>query len=147
MSRGLALKVAGIHHLTLRSQDPDAARRFYENVVGLEFREIPVSSETTAIWRGAPARGVLLVTQAGNTSVIIAPPLEGTAADDRFSEYRIGLDHLAFAVEDRAELDSLVERLRSAGVETEGVERDPLLGKPYVAFRDPDNVQCEAFVT
>jgi catechol 2,3-dioxygenase-like lactoylglutathione lyase family enzyme len=140
------MRVAGIHHITLRSQDPDTARRFYEEVVGLEFREIPVSGETTAIWKGAPDQGVLLVTQAGNTSVIILPPLEGTAEDDRFSEYRIGLDHLAFAVEDRAELDSLVERLRSAGVETQGVETDGVLGKPYVAFRDPDNVQCEAYL-
>jgi catechol 2,3-dioxygenase-like lactoylglutathione lyase family enzyme len=141
------MRVAGIHHITLRSQDPDVARRFYEEVVGLEFTEIPVSREFTAIWKGAPAQGVLLVTQAGNTSVVIQPPLEGTAEDDRFSEYRIGLDHLAFAVEDRAELDSLVERLRSAGVETQGVEMDGVLGKPYVAFRDPDNLQCEAFLT
>ena len=141
------MRVAGIDHITLRSQDPDAARRFYEQVVGLKFKEIPVSRETTAIWKGAPDQGVLLVTQVGKTSVIIAPPLEGTAEDDRFSEYRIGLDHLAFAVEDRAELDSLVERLRSAGVETQGVETDALVGKPYVAFRDPDNVQCEAFMT
>jgi catechol 2,3-dioxygenase-like lactoylglutathione lyase family enzyme len=141
------MRVAGIHHITLRSQDPDVARRFYEEVVGLEFIEIPVSREYTAIWKGAPDQGVLLVTQAGNTSVIILPPLEGTAEDDRFSEYRIGLDHLAFAIEDRAELDSLVERLRSAGVETQGVETDGVLGKPYVAFRDPDNVQCEAFLT
>jgi glyoxylase I family protein len=141
------MKVAGIHHLTLRSQDPETARRFYEKVVGLEFREVPVSRETTAIWKGGPAQGVLLVTRAGNTSVIIAPPLEGTAADDRFSEDRIGLDHLAFAVEDRAELDSLVGRLRSAGVATQGVETDAVLGNAYVAFRDPDNVQCEAFLT
>jgi catechol 2,3-dioxygenase-like lactoylglutathione lyase family enzyme len=141
------MKVAGIHHITLRSQNPDAARRFYEEVVGLKFMEIPVSREYTAIWKGAPAGGVLLGSQAGSSFVIIAPPLEGTAEDDRFSEYRIGLDHLAFAVDDRAELDSLVERLRSAGVETAGVETDVVLGKPYVAFRDPDNVQCEAYMT
>jgi catechol 2,3-dioxygenase-like lactoylglutathione lyase family enzyme len=74
------------------------------------------------------------------------PPLEGTAGDDRFSEYRIGLDHLAFAIGDRADLDSLVERLEAAGVETQGVETDVVLGKEYVAFRDPDNVQCEAYL-
>jgi catechol 2,3-dioxygenase-like lactoylglutathione lyase family enzyme len=73
----------------------------------------------------------------------VAPPLEGTAEDDRFSEYRVGLDHLAFAVEDRAELDSLVERLQAAGVDTKGVETDVVLGGEYVAFRNPDNVQLE----
>jgi catechol 2,3-dioxygenase-like lactoylglutathione lyase family enzyme len=138
---------AGIHHVTLRSQDPEAARRFYQEVIGLGFMEIPVSGETTSIWKGAPVDGVLLAAQVGTTFLVIAPPLEGTARDDRFSEYRIGLDHLAFAVEDRAGLDSLVERLAAAGVETAGVETDPALGKEYVAFRDPDNVQWEAYMT
>jgi glyoxylase I family protein len=141
------MKVAGIHHITLRSRDPDVARRFYQEVIGLEFMEIPVSGEVTSIWEGAPAEGVLLATQAGETFFVIAPPLEGTPADDRFSEYRIGVDHLAFAVGERAELDTLVERLASAGVETRGVETDPVLGKEYVAFRDPDNVQWEAYLT
>lgn len=140
------MKVAGIHHITLRSQNPVAAQRFYEQVIGLGFMEIPVSDEITSIWKGAPAEGVLLATQAGSTFLVIAPPLEGTAEDDRFSEYRIGMDHLAFAVEDRAELDAIVERLRAAGVETKGVETDVVLGKEYVAFRDPDNVQCEAYM-
>ena len=140
------MKVTGIHHITLRSQNPVAARRFYEEVIGLEFMEIPVSGEVTSIWKGAPAEGVLLATQAGSTFLVIAPPLEGTAEGDRFSEYRIGLDHLGFAVEDRAELDSLVERLRAASVATEGVETDVVLGKEYVAFRDPDNVQWEAYM-
>jgi len=141
------MKVRGIHHVTLRSQDPEVARRFYQEVVGLEFMEIPVSSEVTSIWKGAPAEGVLLATQVGETFFLIEPPLEGTPGDDRFSEYRIGLDHLALAVDDRAELDSLVERLTAAGVETKGVETDPVLGKEYVAFRDPDNVQWEAYMT
>jgi glyoxylase I family protein len=141
------MKVAGIHHITLRSRDPDVARRFYQEVVGLEFMEIPVSGEVTSIWKGAPAEGVLLASQAGETFFLIVPPLEGTPGDDRFSEYRIGLDHLALAVEDRAELDSLVGRLATAGVETKGVETDSVLGKEYVAFRDPDNVQWEAYMT
>jgi catechol 2,3-dioxygenase-like lactoylglutathione lyase family enzyme len=141
------MKVSGIHHITLRTKDPETTRSFFEEVVGLKFMEIPVSREYTAIWKGTPDGGVLLGSQAGNSFLIIAPPLEGTAEDDRFSEYRIGLDHLAFAVEDRDELDSLVERLRAAGVKTEGVETDVVLGKPYVAFRDPDNVQCEAYMT
>ncbi len=140
------MKVAGIHHITLRSEDPQRARRFYEDVVGLQFMEIPVSGEVTSIWKGAPEDGVMLATQAGSTFLVILPPLEGTSEGDRFSEYRIGLDHLGFSVEDRAELDSFVERLRAAGVETQGVESDPVLGKEYVAFRDPDNVQWEAYM-
>ncbi len=140
------MKLSGIHHVTLRSQDPAAARRFFEEVTGLQFMEIPVSGDVTSNWKGAPAGGVLLATQVGDTFLVIQPPLEGTSDADRFSEYRIGVDHLAFAVDDRAELDSLVERLRAVGVETQGVETDVVLGKEYVAFRDPDNVQWEAYM-
>jgi catechol 2,3-dioxygenase-like lactoylglutathione lyase family enzyme len=140
------MDVSGVHHLALRSQDPDAARRFWEDVVGLSFMEIPVAEGFTSIWRGAPDKGTLLAAQLGSTFLILEPPLEGTPEDDRFSERRIGLDHLAFGVDDRAELESLVRRLRGAGVETQGVERDPVLDKDYVAFRDPDNLQCEAYM-
>jgi catechol 2,3-dioxygenase-like lactoylglutathione lyase family enzyme len=140
------MKVSGVHHITLRSQDPPAMRRFYEEVIGLSFMEIPVSGDVTSIWKGAPPEGVLVATQAGSTILVIQPPLEGTPDGDRFSEYRIGVDHLALGVEDRAELDALVERLRAAGVETRGIEIDVVLGKEYVAFRDPDNIQWEAYL-
>jgi glyoxylase I family protein len=140
------MNISGIHHLVLRSQDPPRARRFYEDVLGLSFMELPTPGSAVSTWRGAPEAGAFLATQVGPTFLILAPPLEGTTDDDRFSEYRIGVDHLAFAVQDRADLESLVERLRGSGVETEGIERDPLLDKEYVAFRDPDNVQCEAYM-
>jgi glyoxylase I family protein len=78
--------------------------------------------------------------------VILQPPLDGTADDDRFSERRIGVDHLAFGVDDRATLEGLVERLRAEGGETEGIEHDDVLDKDYVAFRDPDNVQWEFYM-
>jgi catechol 2,3-dioxygenase-like lactoylglutathione lyase family enzyme len=74
------------------------------------------------------------------------PPLEGTQEDDRFSERRIGIDHLAFGVDQCGTLEELVERLRAEGVETAGVEHDPVLDKDYVAFRDPDNVQWEFYM-
>jgi catechol 2,3-dioxygenase-like lactoylglutathione lyase family enzyme len=88
----------------------------------------------------------MFATQAGDTFVILSPPLEGTPGDDRFSERRIGVDHLALGVDDRATLDELVGRLRAEGVETQGVELDPVLNKEYVAFRDPDNVQWEFYM-
>lgn len=141
----MKIDVKSLHHVAIRVQDQEAAKRFYEEVLGLSFMPIPVPSETSSIWRGSPSEGRLEATQAGSTYVILAPPLEGTPADDRFSEYRIGVDHLAFGVDDRAELEKLVESLRSAGVQTEGIEVDPVLGKEYVCFRDPDNVQWEFY--
>jgi glyoxylase I family protein len=141
------MKVDGLHHVAIRVQDPDRSRTFYEEVLGLPFMEIPVSGDVVKEWKGSPTEGALLATQAGSTFVILAPPLTGTAEDDRFSERRIGVDHLAFAVSERATLEELVPRLTDSGVETAGIEFDPVLGKEYVCFRDPDNVQWEFYTT
>lgn len=140
------MKTVGIHHITIRVENPLASRRFYEEVVGLSFMEIPAPTEATRTWRGSPESGYFLASQTGDTFLVVAPPLEKTPAGDRFSEYRVGVDHVALAIDDRAELDSLVARLGAEGVETQGVEIDPVMGKEYVAFRDPDNVQWEAYM-
>jgi len=141
------MSVTSLHHVAIRVQDQERARRFYQDVLGLAFMEIPVSGDFIKDWRGAPAEGVLLATQAGSTFVILEPPLEGTPLDDRFSERRIGMDHVALAVDDRSDLEKLVESLQNAGVGTAGIEVDPVLGKEYVCFRDPENVQWEFYMT
>lgn len=138
--------VISLHHVAIRVQDQERARRFYEDVLSLAFMAIPVSGDFIKEWRGAPSEGELLATQAGSTFVILEPPLEGTPDDDGFSERRIGVDHLAFGVDDRSDLERLVGSLRGAGVHTEGIETDPVLDKEYVCFRDPDNVQWEFYV-
>lgn len=142
----MTVAVNGLHHVTIRVQDPDRARDFYEETLGLPFIEIPVDQAFVREWKGNPAEGTLLATQIGSTFLILAPPLEGTPDDDRFSERRIGVDHLAFGVDDPAVLDEVSAALERASVPTAGVEMDPVLGKPYVAFRDPDNVQWEFFL-
>ena len=140
------MAVTSLHHVAIRVQDPDRSREFYEKVLGFAFMELPVGPNVTNLWRGSPSEGTLLATQAGDTFVILQPPLEGTPDEDRFSERRIGIDHLAFGVDDRSTLEGLVERLRGVGAETEGIEHDTVLDKDYVAFRDPDNVQWEFYM-
>jgi glyoxylase I family protein len=139
------MAVTSLHHVSLRTQDPNASRGFYERI-GFSFMEIPVGGETVSRWRGSPEDGVLLATQVGSTFVILQPPLQGCRPDDRFDEHRIGIDHLAFGVESRDDLASLLTALAGAGVDTAGIETDPVLGKEYVCFRDPDNVQWEFYI-
>jgi catechol 2,3-dioxygenase-like lactoylglutathione lyase family enzyme len=52
-------------------------------------------------------------------------------------------DPLAFIAPNRTALNTLVETLRAAGVETAVVETFAPTGNLYVAFRDPDNIQLE----
>jgi catechol 2,3-dioxygenase-like lactoylglutathione lyase family enzyme len=65
-------------------------------------------------------------------------------ADAEFSEFRVGLDHLALAVASRDELEKWVEHLDGAGV-----AHAAICDMPYgsvLVFRDPDNIQLELFV-
>jgi catechol 2,3-dioxygenase-like lactoylglutathione lyase family enzyme len=102
--------VRSLHHIAIRVRDPETSRRFYEDVLGFRFMEIPVSGAMITEWEDAPAEGKLLATQAGDTFVILEPPLQGTGPDDRFDERRIGVDHLAFGVEGREDLERLEAR-------------------------------------
>ena len=124
------IQTKGIHHVVLRVTDMERSRRFYQEVLGFNV-QTPMSD--------------LYFFAAGPALIVLRPPLDGTPEGDRFSERRIGVDHLAFAVEGRAELDQAVAALRGAGVHTEGVELDPVLNKEYIGFRDPDNVQWEFY--
>jgi len=69
---------------------------------------------------------------------------DGTSASDRFDEQRVGLDHLAFRIADKDELQKWVAHFDEKGVSHTGVI-DTGYG-PTVVFRDPDNLQLEFFV-
>jgi len=61
----------------------------------------------------------------------------------RFSEFRVGLDHVGFGCASRAELQEWVDRLNSLGVEHGGIV-DQHYGSG-VSFRDPDGNALEFF--
>jgi glyoxylase I family protein len=65
------------------------------------------------------------------------------APDERFSELRVGLDHVAFGCADRAELERWARRLDELGVE-HGEIKDRGYGSG-VSFRDPDGIALEFF--
>jgi len=65
------------------------------------------------------------------------------AEDERFTEFRVGLDHVGFGCADRAELEQWVKRLDELGVKHGGIV-DAHYGSG-LSFRDPDGVTLEFF--
>lgn len=122
--------LTGFHHVTLNVTDLSRARAFYEGVLGLTVdQDFP---------------GEKLRLRIGETDrLVLRPPLPGTPSGDRFSEQRIGLDHLAIGVSSLQELERLAEVLRRSGVAVD-LHHDPT-GPAMVTFRDPDNIQWEFF--
>jgi catechol-2,3-dioxygenase len=65
------------------------------------------------------------------------------ASEEKFSEYRVGLDHVGFGCASRAELANWVTRLNELGIEHGGV-----VDAPYgsgLSFGDPDGIALEFF--
>jgi catechol-2,3-dioxygenase len=65
------------------------------------------------------------------------------APEGDVSEYRVGLDHVAFGVADRAELERWARRLDELGV-AHGEIKDASYGSG-LSFRDSDGIALELF--
>jgi glyoxylase I family protein len=79
----------------------------------------------------------------GNDTLIGLHQHGTPAPAERFSEYRVGLDHIAFGCADREELEKWALRLDELGI-TRGRIKDAAYGSG-VSFRDPDGIALEFF--
>lgn len=119
------MKTPGLNHVILTISDVNKSRAFYGDLLGFELEDF----EGGLYFR---------VGEVGFFLFLSSRPI----LNDRFDEFRIGLDHLGFTAPSEAALRELAERLITAGVDTKGVEIFRT-GNKYVAFRDPDNIQLE----
>jgi glyoxylase I family protein len=120
----------GINHVILTVSNLDRSRAFYRDVLGFEVHDIP------------PEFGSMCYFSLNDQSSVWLLTHDQTPSGDRFSEFRVGLDHLAFTAPNKEALHALADKLIAAGVDTKGVEL--FHGKwLYCAFRDPDNIQLE----
>ena len=120
----------GLHHLSIRTTDLGRAKRFYIGTMG--FHAI---RETD---------GVVLLNAHGTLLGLLGAAPE-TSPGDRFDPFRVGLDHLALAVDNADSLCELKQQLDAAGVRNNGVEDDTLTGARYIAFYDPDGIAWELY--
>ena len=65
------------------------------------------------------------------------------APAERFSEFRVGLDHVAFGCANRGELEKWSRRLDELGI-AHGEIKDAHYGSG-LSFRDPDGIALELF--
>src|SRR5207244_7291321 len=85
-------------------------------------------------------RGVLV-----NVSGMLVALNGNDSSTDHFDPFRVGLDHLALAVEDPGILEDLKRDLDAAGVRNNGVEVDPKSHVKYISFYDPDGIAWELY--
>lgn len=129
------METPGLNHVILTISDVERSRAFYRDLLGFQVANI---SEANPEW------GFVFVV--GGVFFFFGASRQPTPGD-RFSEFRIGLDHLSFTAPSREALDAFAEKLLAAGVDTQGLEQFAPTGNWYVAFRDPDNIQLEYWLT
>jgi glyoxylase I family protein len=132
----VALTSTSIAHVRLTVTDIEQSRQFYESVFDWPvLLEVPENADETTRDQLAFLYGGV-VYDLGGTLLGLRP-----VATDRFHEDRAGLDHLAFRLGSKDELDTAAAHLDEVGVEHEPVKD---IGPSYILeFRDPDNIALE----
>ncbi len=127
-----APSTGGLHHMSLTVTDIDRSVAFYTTHVGFKL-----------ITEFEPRRALL---SNGTVLMSVGHPYDPAKAlaGDEFSEFRIGLDHVSFAVESLQAMEEAAAYFDEQGIDR-GEIRD--LGEAFgiyvMAFRDPDNIQLE----
>jgi glyoxylase I family protein len=132
----VGLTSTSIAHVRLTVTDIERSRRFYESVFDWPvLLEVPENAdEATRNQLSFLYGGV--VYDLGGTLLGLRP-----VATDCFDENRCGLDHIAFRLTSKAELDTAAAHLDEVGVQHEPVKD---IGPSYILeFRDPDNIALE----
>jgi catechol 2,3-dioxygenase-like lactoylglutathione lyase family enzyme len=124
------MNTPGLNHILLTISDTARSRAFYGDLLGFDITVMAEDPDGSFFF------------SVGDVMFFLFPsrhPVPG----DRFSEFRIGLDHLSFTAPSKEALHELADKLIAAGVDTKGVEQFEHTGNWYIAFRDPDNIQLE----
>jgi glyoxylase I family protein len=132
----MTINTSAVQHVRLTVTDIARSRTFYDNVFGWAVAlQVPADADAETrekLW--FLYDGVIYNT--GDMLVGLRP-----VAQDRFDENRVGLDHLAFRVSTKADLDAAAAHLDDLGIAHEPVKD---IGTAHILeFRDPDNIALE----
>ena len=122
--------IVGAHHIALTVRDADRSADWYRDLLGLQ---VVMSGDDDAV-----RFRVLACPKSG----WVVGVREYAGHDhDSFDEFRTGLDHFAFAVASRADLEAWESELQARGIEHSPIADTPI--GQVIVFRDPDNIQLE----
>ena len=124
--------LVGLHHAALTVTDVERSARWYQDVLGME----EVFSE-----EGETRRAVIMRISGAGAAFAIVQHIG--AEQPGFDPRRTGLDHLAFTVTHRGDMDAWAARLSAHGVAYDGPFDVP--PGAILNFKDPDGIALSLF--
>ncbi|MDU4092932.1 MAG: VOC family protein [Pantoea sp.] len=126
------LGIKQVHHIAIIASDYARSKAFYCNTLGFTLQQEVYRAERDS-WKGDLALNGQYLIELFSFST---PPARVSHPE------ACGLRHLAFAVED---IDRACDFLTEQGVACEPVRVDPLTGKRFTFFSDPDKLPLELY--
>jgi glyoxylase I family protein len=121
-----------VHHIALIVSDYPRSKAFYTQILGLEVLNEVYREERDSYKLDLGLNGQYLLELFSFPS----PPARVSRPE------ACGLRHLAFAV---TEIEEEIVRLEALGVACEPVRIDPITGKKFTFFEDPDGLPLELY--
>jgi glyoxylase I family protein len=125
--------IAGAHHVALTVRDADRSAAWYADLLGMqELFRLDEDDVKLRVLAHPDSGWIMGVRQYPNRP------------DGPFDEQRTGLDHLAFTVTSRPELEAWESELARRGIAYSPIRESPI--GTLITFRDPDNIQLELWL-
>ena len=130
-----------INNAFARTTSIDRSKAFYRDVLGFEVAAESDGSPTDPQVRTDPYQLYGGCVFQANGMLLGLRPV--ASAEDRFDSDGVGLDHLSFAVDTKAELYAAADRLTEAGVVHGEVIDMKQFDIAILSFDDPDGIHLE----
>jgi glyoxylase I family protein len=129
--------ITGIHHLGLTVTDVERSARWYEEVLGF--------ARVGGLGDAMTERRKIFLRHKG-FDIRLGLVEHGSSSKRPFDETETGLDHLAFEVPARDDLELWATRLQELNVPFSPIAASySIPGAAVLVLRDPDNIQLELF--
>lgn len=121
--------ITGGHHIALTVTDADRSAEWYSGLLGMS--EVAAGDDETV--------KVRVLADPGSGWLPGLRQYHGREGDG-FDEFRTGMDHFAFSVENRGQLEDWERELSARAIEYTPIGS-------VIVFRDPDNIQLEFWLS
>ena len=126
------IKINKIQHIALIVSNYERSKQFYTNILGFEIIQETYRAERDSYKLDLSLNGQYSIELFSFPNYVARPSYPEA----------LGLRHFAFEVD---KIEDTIQELKAKGIAVEEVRIDPLTGKSFTFFQDPDGLPLELY--